>query len=60
MVPKGKPVEAESGDAARPYLLRFPVSAGGMNAEVEIRMASPFQALEKLRSAKAQAPKTVK
>ena len=32
-----------------PYLLRFPVNAGGMNMEVEVRMASPSALFEKLR-----------
>ena len=40
--PKAKPAEAETSGPSRPYLLRFPVNAGGMNMEVEIRMASPL------------------
>jgi len=46
---KGKPAEAATGDVSRPYVLRFPVNAGGMNVEVEIRMASPSALFEKLR-----------
>jgi hypothetical protein len=54
--PKGKTAEAEASDTARPYLFRFPVNAGGMNMEVDVRMASPFSFLEKLRSPKTPQP----
>jgi hypothetical protein len=47
---KGK-AAGETGDSSRPYLLRFPVNAGGMNMQVEIRMASPAALFEKLRPA---------
>jgi hypothetical protein len=47
--PKERPAEGETCDASCPYLLRFPLNAGGMNVEVEIRMALPSALFEQLR-----------
>jgi hypothetical protein len=47
---RANPAEGATCDDARPCVLRFPVNAGGMNVEVQIRMASPSALLEALRS----------
>jgi hypothetical protein len=45
-----KPPRPDAGAQGRPYLLRFPINAGGLDVEVEVRMAPPLPLLEKLRA----------
>jgi hypothetical protein len=53
---KEKEAKAPDGQSSRPCLLSFPVNAGNLNFEVEIRMASPFAGWPKARPSAASQP----
>jgi hypothetical protein len=51
--PLPAPPPAPAPATVRPYLVRFPVTAGGMNIEVELRMESPWPKAGKAPTAAA-------
>jgi len=51
-----KVVKATEVRSSHACLLSFPISAGNLNFEVEIRMASPFAALTKPRTSTSSQP----